>query len=46
MFSYARLATICAISGHSSLIRKVRKYSCLGTLTDRYHTKWHFPSSG
>jgi hypothetical protein len=38
----ANLATISASPAHSSLIRKVRKSSRLGTLVDRYHKAYFF----
>jgi hypothetical protein len=35
IYSHARLATICAISADSGLIRKLRKSFCLGS---QYHS--------
>jgi hypothetical protein len=32
VFSYARFATIRAISAHSGLVKKLRRSFCLGTL--------------
>jgi hypothetical protein len=43
VFSYARLATIRAISAHSRLIRKVRKYSCLGTHAENCENHMSLP---